>query len=503
MATEFSQVAGDYPSDLANSFISFANATGIDLSNDEIWQPQFRAWLLENNQTFRLESAPLPVGTEDEETPTDPDTDPETPVEGISEQTIIRMIFEQADAYDAEYHIGLIADSTNAAIVRQNVTRWNAANEAMHTNGNFAFPHGITAGPVLKPIRFAAKEFFTAGTVIFPPRAGGAVYGAGGRSYELPSDQFTSPTGMGGARTQITRVDGDKTTNGKTSVIRLCGSGVKFEGFSVFGRRYAMDNTGEGPDGPLQAGSSVGVGTRTPACIDIEGRISMVTGMHIIRDCLIAEGINGIRMLAGYYNSSGVFVPDENHGESGIVDSTMFSGCDSCIRSENQQAVVWLFNNIQAFGFGGAGLNPMTIFNCLRGGNFEAHAVSALHPMITILDVTDYSPFTASFEISGVKWDHVPGLTHYCTLFKYSGPVYDDMRTNSNWRVRMQGHLAAYPEGTDTDITKVIQIPDSASTYGVRREDLLFDFKYLPIEDQFDILGDGPWYTPKYSYTSG
>ena len=201
--------------------------------------------------------------------------------------------------------------------------------------------------------------------------------------------------------------------------------------------------------------------------------------------------------LAGHYDESNVVVADENHADQCVVDSVIFSGVESCFRSENQQAVGWTFRDIHAEqnALGG----DMTVFDIVRGGNIHADSVMLNHNKITLFKVRDYSHNNQRLSCEDFRFDGAYGRGAYLTLFKYNGPVHagDDMSW-IKWTVRVTGHIPNF-DGTNGkptyDTSKLIQIPDTASRIGIQRTDLLFDVARMPLAN-FTSAG-GPWVRPK------
>lgn len=427
--------------------------------------------------------------------------------------------------YDAEYHIGLVPD--NPAKALQNTVYLNLALAAMHKNGGYNFSNGAP-GPVLKRISFSAKNFYFQGTIQTAAKVGsGGLIGSGGRVYLYGEDQYAGSTG--GMRTNLIRIDGE---NGG-AVIRLRGEGFTIQDLCIQGRKYSTEN---GSTGPTE-------GTATPIGIEIEGRVSIATGSHIIRNCLIAACTHGIACRAGYHDSGTTLTyagidglkdlhKDENHGEAGVVENVTFYNCSYCFTSENVQSVIW---NFRAIRVGYLGTGATTVFNIIRGGDILVDGLELLMRDVVVLSVHrdatawpayqtagtwyfkdtdlacpgnnpdphDYSPYTATFELTGLKYDGYSGNgTNYLTLFKFQGPNYIDAidMQSMKWMVRMTGRIAHPPVpqwggSPDYDYTRLIEINDSGNIYHVPRTSLLFDIMNLPTTN-FTLLGSGPWYYP-------
>src|SRR5204863_485522 len=139
-----------------------------------------------------------------------------------------------------------------------NTAKLNGALNGMWTGGSFPFASG-GAGPILRPIVAAAKEFYFKGTIKTSRKIGGALIGSmlsRGFSTTSSSYQFPNlhpyPNLMGGAQTRFTRLDGQ---NGG-AVLRLRGSGFHVQGIEFKGQKYYYG----APEG-----------TATPSGIEVEG----------------------------------------------------------------------------------------------------------------------------------------------------------------------------------------------------------------------------------------
>lgn len=380
---------------------------------------------------------------------------------------ILWALRSPAYEYDGESDIGLVADSPVAAAT--NTERLTGALNAQWRGGKFKFANG-SIGPVLYPIRVAAKEFYFAGTIESSTRIGGALAGFGSRGYPIISGHFNPPGGtLGGAVTRFTRVDGDK----GGPMLRLRGAGFTMSGIEFRGRPYVKDNgTGMVPAG----GTPAGVG------IEVEGRTTPSSGKHILRDCVISDCQVGICALGGYYQD-GKFVADENHADLGAVENVWFWGCNSCFRSENQQAVPWNFHNILV-----SGIDNTTIFDIVRGGDIVCEGMYLGHKKATLFKVRDFSPNNNRLVCQNLQWDNASGKDYYITLFKYDGPLSPPPKW-LRWSVRVTGHFSN--QNANFDTSKLIVAPSKMPV-----DDLLFDIALLP-EEFFVKVGEGPWMRPK------
>lgn len=381
---------------------------------------------------------------------------------------------------DAEADIGLVANNPEPTVAARNTELLSAALEAQWAGGKFKFAHA-PEGPVLYPIRCAAKQFFFAGTINTSTRIGGSLYGGGGRAYIMTEGEYSSGGQTGGAVTRFTRIDGEQ----GGPVFRLRGAGFILDRVTIMGRRWPG-----GADLKF-------AGTRPDACIEVEGRSSIATGSHTISNCLLGKAKYGIRALAGYYDDSGRFVPDENHADQCVIQSVTFAGVESCFRSENQQSLGWSFRDIHADQNEGGG--EMVIFDIVRGGNILASNVMLNHSQVTLFKVQDYSHNNQRLTCDGFKFDgsYIPGA--YLTLFHYNGKVTPNTDISwMKWSLRVTGHAPTFngagQKGT-YDIAKLIRADDSAAKVGISKRDLLFDVTGMPLGN-FESAG-GSWVRPK------
>lgn len=263
-------------------------------------------------------------------------------------------------AYDAEYHIGLVADDASDATATANRVKLNAAMAAAWPGGSYAFSHG-TPGPILKPITFAGKNFYFKGRLQTGLHTGLMLIGTGAGTVLGQGDA------QAGQRTCFIRIDADP----DDFVILLRYNGVSMENILCFGRRLT-GNINSGFNGisaatnanpvaittvnisdgvtPIAHGYSTGdtvwifdcVGNTTPNGrhiitvtgsttftlngvagngpytgggtvtsmagfgVGIEGRTTGASGKHIIRNCGAVNCNVGLRFLRGYFTDNAI-----------------------------------------------------------------------------------------------------------------------------------------------------------------------------------------------------
>jgi hypothetical protein len=393
---------------------------------------------------------------------------------------VLALSFQaHAREYDAEVDIGLVANNPAPEVAARNTERLSAALNAQWPGGKFKFASG-KPGPVLYPIRCAAKEFFFAGTIETSNRVGGCLYGGGGRSYMMMANHPTL-TGMFTTFTRIGSASGNQAPGDKDGpVVRLRGTGFILDGINIMGR-------------PWRGGTDY-TGQKVSACIEVEGRANPATGCHTIRNCVLAEATYGIQALAGHYDEAGQFVADENHADQSTVEGVKFSGIGSCFRSENQQALGWSFRDIHVDSAHSGGAT--CVFDIVRGGNITASNVQLNHHQVTLLRTSDYSHNNQRISIEDVRFDGGYQKDGFLTLFEYAGKVLPDSDMSwIKWTLRISGHIPGSETQPAYDASKLVVIPDGKAKVGISRRDLLFDVARMPLTN-FEPAG-GPWQRPK------
>jgi hypothetical protein len=363
-------------------------------------------------------------------------------------------IFE-GDTYDAEYHIGLIAEDDSPTTATFNTNCLNEALEAQWAGGYFAFANG-DRGPVLRPICFAPKRFFFNNTIETSVRIGGGICGAGGLDYPIIESAFDEAGLPGGNLAQLIRIDDDS----DAPMLRIRGYGFVVDGLALKGRRW--DESGF-------------AGDRCQTGIEIESRPRPKTGGHVIRNCSLFECTTGIKALAGYYDD-GAFTSSENPIERCTIETVRVDGCESCFRSENRYATGWSFSDL-AFAQNDVDSDGV-VFDIVRGGNLAADGVNLNHNKVTLLKVTDYFSDANQLRCDNLRWiNYDPAAANYLTLFKYNGTTGDDCSL-LKWSVRVSGQLANSDFVPVYDYSRLIDIPMDATSFPT--DDIKLDIQHLP-----------------------
>jgi hypothetical protein len=417
----------------------------------------------------------------------------------------IPVPLDHRTGYDAELDLGVIAGTfaeaaTYAAPISTNNRSYiTDALNAQHLAGSFAFKRSAS-GPVLLPVRFSGKEFFTSGgSIRTSERWGGNMYGVGSISW-----LFSSLDPYVGSMTKITRVDGALQTGGNTSILRVRGNSQRIEGIAFSGKPWAYAVTpGEGPNSP----TAQPPGTATPIGLEFEGQnfstfdqTGPPSGLHQIRNCGIFSCDTAIFQRNGVYDNSGVY-HDAGSGANGdnvTVENLVVVDVDTVFKSDNVQALLWDFDRLYVIFWGGSGFRPITVFDAIKCSNITCRVLSMNHPAVVLHQVTDN--FAQRLICEHMRWD-VGGAAQYMTLFKYAdaAPVLSDM-SPFQFNVRVSGEL---PNHTNYPypLKRLIEVPQVNNEFGGRfpTRDLLFDLNNLP-KDGFINVGGG-WWKPGPNYT--
>jgi hypothetical protein len=401
---------------------------------------------------------------------------------------VVAAAFDAATAYDAEFHIGLVAGDATSAVARANTLKLNAALDAQNPEGKFTFRDG-RVGPVLKPICCGAKEFYFAGTIQTGARIGGVLCGAGGRSYLISSLAYGQTRGVGGFVTRFTRIDGDQDWGrDEREIVRVRGAGWVISGIEFRGRRYDLDPTGEGPDGPQSLPPKQ---PKTPIGISIEAKAGSPTmTLSTIRDCTIAECDVGINTVPYFHDANGNRVMTHEHADLGTVEDCNFWGVSSVFRQECNQSVNWHFRSLHVSAFGGAGYTPVTVFDLVTGGDVYCWGLRLDHYAATVVKLKTFAASNLNIDVQGMRWDRgtpnkeqSPTQPYYLTLFHYDHPKEHDGQDLS-WkraRVRIEGSISdtlTKPHNFHTN--RLLIIPDLGCPVGIPLAGLRFDVAGIP-----------------------
>lgn len=406
-------------------------------------------------------------------------------------------------AYDAESDIGLVANDATQAVAEANTEKLSNALNAQWEGGSFTFADG-TVGPVLKPIRCAAKQFYFKGTILGSIRAGCNLQGAGNGGLVQPEDEFDTdddltdgvPATLGGLSTRFTRIDSDGIDD--RGVFRIRNSSTVLRGISFYGTRF-VNNTTLTP------------ATRCDAGLIIEGRDYPASGDCDISHCTFAWCEYGVQTVAGYWDGDepdSEWVPmgaSDNgvHADTCVFSHILFAGVDSCFRIDNEQSVGMTYQHIDV---GGSKAYYPVVFDYDKGGKMTATGVLINHPHATVLRVNNYSGYFNHFDLRGVYWDHFeddPDLEDVDPLEDVHLTLCEVASSAGNktglegWHIRMSGHLANDPSTWNSDNTDHVLFKFTAGITNLATSHMLFDFNNgMPVAD---MTAAGNYYYPNNS----
>lgn len=368
--------------------------------------------------------------------------------------------------YDAEYHLGLIAEDSSGDTRAYNTATLNTALEGMHRNGNVTLAHG-GVGPLMRPISFTAKNFHFNAPIITPTRLGGGLIGSPSWGPIGTNSQFQSGSSVGGLRTRLTFTGNNSQGY---AAIRVRGGGFVIENLDIMA-------------------SAAGDNDIPTSCIEIEARANPETNYNIIRNCSLTGSVAGIEASYTFLNDSNELEVAEGGGAHGVVDNVSFTNLDYFFVSGNANARHWHFNNIVGSE---TTAKETTVFKLTRGGAITANGVKLGISKATLFDVENYSRSSQRLVCDNLYWDERTTGSHYLSLFKYSGSTGD--ASSKHWMARVTGMIDNTPSSPTYDTSKFIQV--SALALNFPLDDLLFDISNLPL-DHFRLVGNGPWVRPE------
>lgn len=180
-------------------------------------------------------------------------------------------------------------------------------------------------------------------------------------------------------------------------------------------------------------------GNGDAAAIEVEGRsVGVATGHHRIHDVCFHNFRQCCKALAGYYNSAGEFVKDENHADNCTLRGCIAIDCDTVFRSENQQALNWTFDGF--FWQGTTRGGQAVAFDIDRGGSLTVNRFIVENAKCKILRLGDYSDNQCKFDID-VWFDSMLDPNPEFTLVELTKP---DLFW-AQWFINMRGWIGKQP----------------------------------------------------------
>lgn len=182
----------------------------------------------------------------------------------------------------------------------------------------------------------------------------------------------------------------------------------------------------------------VGEGPRVPngGAIEIEGQTNdsarggAATGGHHFANISFENWDVGFKALGGYYEN-GKLIPSEGHADTTTVERCTFTKVGTVFRSENQQALDWMFRDI-AIGVGDD--KECVLADLVRGGWPIFDHVSLNHPRVTLFRLGDYSPNQCKLVCRDFRYDCPTAPDAKLRLVKYTGEA-----KGRDWDIEITG----------------------------------------------------------------
>lgn len=382
-------------------------------------------------------------------------------------------LIAEKETYDLENDIGIIPNIYTTPVLTNNTTKLNSALDAMCPTGQFTFTNG-TLGPILKPISCQGKTFYFNGNLKTNTKGGGELKGVGGGAFPVGDGEIGS-SAQGGSMTRFVRVGAQGTEGEFAFLIR--NNGFTLENISLHGNQSPGN-------------INTFTGNRIHTLLGIEGRATPAVGQHKIRNCSLAYGQYGIRLLNGYYDETGGFNADENHSDLTYWECVTATQVNTAWRSHSQQAIWHQLDRCYFLPDSGG-----VVFDVLAGGTYTATALGLGPVACTVLQVSGYSPNNARFDLEVFK-DGWPGADNaqsgFC-LFKYKNNTLAGA-TYMDWDVRFRGAINTW--------TEAYYMSGLAQFNGVTGSRVWFDMnniQFAPAPPHYQWATYGPWRRLEYT----
>lgn len=372
------------------------------------------------------------------------------------------MVLNANNAFDAEYHIGLVAGDSSNAVATSNRIKLNAA---LASCWDGAAPFKLADGRawqsglfssgrstnILAPITFKGRPFYFRGELLSAVRNGcGTLIGVPNGFPD--GDGVTTSSGQGGNWTRFTRTDSDPDTG--RGILRVRGCGFQMHGIQL--NAY-----------PLTGNIHSGVGNFNQFGILIEGRedADMPTGKHVFSNVTIVGCEKAIGFINGYWNASDVFTNtgpqraefgneyDGNHADESEWINIKLTGCKTGVWSNNLQALSHRFWSIAAgpsTRFTPTNEEPFILADCEKGGLWNFGYTFLPSMPSTLLRVKWWSPNTNRISFDNIQRDGGGAANQIFRLFEYG---HNESASFLHWRLFFQGHIADEYDRTATTAT--------------------------------------------------
>lgn len=195
---------------------------------------------------------------------------------------------------------------------------------------------------------------------------------------------------------------------------------------------------------PLEIVGNGGVG------MEIEGHVNPPTGRHRFANICFTTCSFAFDALGGYYDDSNVFHGDQNHADNSQVRGCETFCCQGLFRSDNEQAVNWVFRDCMVNGEGPG--TPFTVCHIKRGGCVHLDRLVIEESQCTLFEVEQFSPNNCRLVCNDFFYDRMVSPSAYLRVLKYSG---DSVAAGwSKWFLKVNGFMAQYQ-----DPAKLYSIP--------------------------------------------
>lgn len=185
-------------------------------------------------------------------------------------------------------------------------------------------------------------------------------------------------------------------------------------------------------------------GDGTSACFEIEGRqaTGIASGRHHFRNLCLYNWTKAFDCLAGYYNTSEVFVPDENHADNSSVTNCEFFNVGTLFHSTNQQALNWYFKKCVWNQIGE--WTPSIIADIVRGGCITLDELVVNATYVTLFRTEQYSQNNARLVSKNMFIDRIitDEEDQYFKVLDYNGTP--ETASFKDWFMDVEGWSGVY-----------------------------------------------------------
>lgn len=189
-------------------------------------------------------------------------------------------------------------------------------------------------------------------------------------------------------------------------------------------------------ENPLEIVGNGGAG------FEIEGHVNPPTGRHRFANICFSPCSFAFDALGGYYDDSNIFHSDQNHADNTQVRRCETFCCQGLFRSDNEQAVNWVFRDCMVNGEGPG--TPFTVCYLKRGGCVHLDRLVIEESQCTLFEVEQFSPNNCRLVCNDFFYDRMISPDAYLKVFKYSGQP--TPASWSKWYLKANGFMAQYQD---------------------------------------------------------